>query len=572
MKLLKTILLLMLIASAVPTALLGVLVVASNRDKLTTNAQELAQERVTRLRLQIANALGETRRVVESAAASELTRVDDAARQQVLAALLSARDELRVVTVLDASGMRRPNLRAMRRGDRSAEEVARHDDAVRAVVARGPIAAEYSDAYAVGDGAAAVTLAVPLQDDVRGGRWGYLAAEIGLDPLDDLLRTARFGSRGVAYLVNERGQLVAHPDRAPMESALSSPAVAEFVRNRAALFAGAARVRDFADEGVLAACAALVEPPWLVVAEQPRSDAYLLVRRMGEQALGGLAISLVLALLLATGFARMVTRPLKNFTDGALKIARGVFGVEVDVKAKNELGELASTFNYMSKQLLAYDSETRGLYDSLERGYLETLFALAQAIDSKDAYTRGHSQRVGELAADIGREMGLPPREVKWLLYGGILHDIGKIGISEPILCKKSQLTPEELAVMREHPAIGAQIIEAVTFLASALPAVRSHHERWDGSGYPDKLKGEEIPLAARIVNCADTWDACTSDRPYQKAMLVDRALAIMRNLTGAQIDPAVTEALERVIRQKQARGERVTMAEEPAPATAANS
>jgi putative nucleotidyltransferase with HDIG domain len=229
------------------------------------------------------------------------------------------------------------------------------------------------------------------------------------------------------------------------------------------------------------------------------------------------------------------------------------------VRTRNELGDLAQTFNYMSQQLMAYDAETRGLYKSLEEGYLETIVALANSIDSKDSYTRGHSQRVGEMAAEIGREMGLPELDVRHLLYGGILHDIGKIGVIEPILCKRSRLTDEEMAVMREHPAMGATIIDGVSVLRPVMAAVRNHHERWDGNGYPDKLAGDAIPLIARIVNCADTWDACTSTRPYQKAMPPEKALEIVRKLSGTQLDPKVVDALERVVHRKQARGERVS-------------
>jgi len=223
----------------------------------------------------------------------------------------------------------------------------------------------------------------------------------------------------------------------------------------------------------------------------------------------------------------------------------------VQVQTRNELGELAHTFNYMSQQLLAYDKENRGLYESLERGYLETILALANSIDSKDAYTRGHSQRVGDMAAEIGRELGLTERDVKQLRYAGILHDIGKIGITEAILCKQTQLTPEEMSVMREHPAIGASIVGPVSFLGTARDAVRSHHEKWNGTGYPEGLKGQAIPLIARVVACADTWDACTSTRPYQRAMGAHAAMEVMTRLRGVSLDPDVVDALARVLEKK---------------------
>jgi len=268
------------------------------------------------------------------------------------------------------------------------------------------------------------------------------------------------------------------------------------------------------------------------------------------------AAALAIALFLAALFSRNITRPLKGFTAAALDIAQGRFGARVEVKAKNELRDLAETFSYMSSALQAYDQETKGLYASLEEGYLETILALANSIDSKDPYTRGHSQRVGDVAVEIGRELGMTGRQLKQLHYGGILHDVGKIGIAENLLCKQTRLNEEEMVVMREHPSIGDTIVRPVSFLAGVRPAIRNHHERWDGTGYPDGLKGEQIPLIARIVNCADTFDACTSTRPYQKAFPLDQALEILQRLRGAQLDPNVLDALKRVVDKKLARTE----------------
>jgi len=208
-------------------------------------------------------------------------------------------------------------------------------------------------------------------------------------------------------------------------------------------------------------------------------------------------------------------------------------------------------FNYMSSALQAYDSETKGLYESVEKGYLETIVALAHAIDSKDTYTRGHSQRVGDLSVEIGRELGFTDRQLRQLQYGGILHDVGKIGIAEGILRKGSKLTAEEMTIMRSHPVLGEAIIEPVGFLVPIRAAARNHHERWDGAGYPDGLKGEQIPLIARIVTCADTFDACTSTRPYSKALPLSRAMEIVESLRGNQLDPKVVDAFCRVIAKK---------------------
>jgi HD-GYP domain-containing protein (c-di-GMP phosphodiesterase class II) len=233
---------------------------------------------------------------------------------------------------------------------------------------------------------------------------------------------------------------------------------------------------------------------------------------------------------------------------GVLDVARGRFGQEVQVAARDELGDLAYTFNYMSRELAGYDRENRRLIAALEQGYLETIRSLAAAVDAKDPYTHGHAQRVAALSVEIGRELGLGRDELQALEYGGVLHDIGKIGIPDAILAKRGTLTAAEMEVVRAHPMVGADIVAGVAFLRDALPAIRHHHERWDGTGYPAGLAGEAIPLVARIVNIADTWDACTSRRPYQEPIPADVVAAILDGLKGAQTDPRVHDALLAVL------------------------
>ena len=235
------------------------------------------------------------------------------------------------------------------------------------------------------------------------------------------------------------------------------------------------------------------------------------------------AATLGVALPLSAWFARRLARPVLECVRGALDIARGRFGRQVTVTVRNEIGELAYTFNHMSRQLESYDRENRALIAALEAGYLATLRSLVSAIDAKDPSTRGHSDRVAELAVAVGRELGVDDVELKALAYGGLLHDVGKIGIPEALL----------------HKAAGL------------APAVRSHHERWDGTGYPDRLAGEAIPLVARVVNAADTFDACTSVRPYQEAIPAEAALDVLQRLRGTQIDPTVCDALVRVMRRR---------------------
>jgi len=258
--------------------------------------------------------------------------------------------------------------------------------------------------------------------------------------------------------------------------------------------------------------------------------------------------AVLLALVISLVMARRVTTPLDELVRGALDIARGRFGRQVTHTGRTELSDLAYTFNFMSRQLEQYDKDNVRLYAALERAYLETIRALASAIDAKDPYTRGHSDRVAQLAVEIGRELGLDEAELRTLEFSGILHDVGKIGIPEQVLLKPSRLTAEEFAVVKAHSVIGAEIVRGVEFLKGAEPAIRHHHERWDGTGYPDGLAGESIPLIARILNAADTWDACISERPYHPARTPSEVVPIMAEARGAQLDPKVHDAILRVL------------------------
>ncbi|HEX5950384.1 MAG TPA: HD domain-containing phosphohydrolase [Actinomycetota bacterium] len=207
-----------------------------------------------------------------------------------------------------------------------------------------------------------------------------------------------------------------------------------------------------------------------------------------------------------------------------------------------ELGEL-----YRLER--ARSAELERVLASLQETYIATMKSLAQVIEAKDVTTRGHLDRTqayglslaGRVDADlVTEELG----------YGFFLHDIGKVGIPEHILCKRGPLSAEEWRVMRTHPLIGAQIVAPIAFLRGAVELVRHHHERFDGSGYPDGLHGERIPLAARVFAVADSFDAMTSDRPYRSAMGVERALAEIQGGAGTQFDPEVVRVFVQMIRE----------------------
>ncbi|QDE81822.1 HD domain-containing phosphohydrolase [Myxococcus xanthus] len=550
MRLFKAILLLMLVVGVVPTLMVGWLSVSHTRELLVRDAQELAQERVKQLRLKAEIFLGEpTDAVLGLARVPGFFGLPLEAQQTHLASVLNQRRDVLALTVFDADRQRLPGLQAFSKHDVPPTALAGHEERARALL-ENIEGVRYADVVKDPQGSEPVlTLAFPVGEPVR----GYIAADLSLTDLRKMLEQERVGSTGFAYLADRHGHLVAGGGGVAGlgEDVAQRGPVAHLLKqlvgkSNMELF----HVGNFGKgrDAVVAAYTVLPETGWAIVSEQPVEHAYRQVDTMEQRILLGLGAAILVAVVLAALFSRNLTRPLKGFISGALELAHGKFGVEVDIKQKNELGELAQTFNYMSKQLLAYDMENRGLYESLEKGYLETIVALANSIDSKDAYTRGHSQRVGDVSVQIGREMTLTERELRQLQYGGILHDIGKIGIVESILCKQTRLTDQEMAIMREHPAIGDAIIGPVSFLGAVRACVRHHHERWDGTGYPDKLKGEDIPLLARIVACADTFDACTSTRPYQKAMPLEKAMEILDNLSGAQLDPKVVQALKQVL------------------------
>ena len=190
----------------------------------------------------------------------------------------------------------------------------------------------------------------------------------------------------------------------------------------------------------------------------------------------------------------------------------------------------------------------------VERTYLETIMALALAVEAKDPYSAGHSKRVGFYATQIGEEMGLDAETLRMLNDAGVLHDIGKIGIKDEILLKPAALTPDERRIMQQHSVIGEAIVKPVRSLQRVVGLVRHHHERFDGGGYPDGVKGEDLPLGARILTVADGYDSMVTDRPYRKRLSLDEARAELRRAAGSQFDPQVVEAFLRVLDRKEQR------------------
>jgi putative nucleotidyltransferase with HDIG domain len=290
---------------------------------------------------------------------------------------------------------------------------------------------------------------------------------------------------------------------------------------------------------------AATETGWGIFVLMDRGLAYASVAEMRRSVLQWALFAVALAMLSAIVFAGAITRPLKALVDRTRRIAQGEFSTRAEVRGSSEMCELAETFNLMTEEIRNYIERIKQAAEENNQLFLGTIKALAAAIDEKDPYTRGHSDRVHRFSVAIARRLSLSKQEMRNVTVGALLHDIGKIGIEDAILRKPASLSDKEFEIMKRHPLKGAHILEEMPQMKDIVPAMRNHHERWSGGGYPDNLKGEDIPLIARIVQVADTFDAMTTNRPYQRAMRGDAAVARVQELSGIVFDPRVVAAFK---------------------------
>lgn len=250
------------------------------------------------------------------------------------------------------------------------------------------------------------------------------------------------------------------------------------------------------------------------------------------------------ALLVGLFGTRLLTSPLTRLVAAAQKIAAGDFSSRVETRNITEIGTLGETFNVMSDKLEEHIAKLAAAAKENRELFVGTVKALAAAIDGKDKYTRGHSERVARISVAIGRRMNLSPDDLETLRISALLHDVGKIAIDDNILKKPAALTDAEFEIMKTHPQKGFKIMSQIPAMKDFLPGMYMHHEMVNGKGYPQGLTGDEIPLQAKIVSVADTFDAMTIDRPYQKALLLDDALDRITGFVGTRYDAAVVNAL----------------------------
>jgi HD-GYP domain-containing protein (c-di-GMP phosphodiesterase class II) len=212
---------------------------------------------------------------------------------------------------------------------------------------------------------------------------------------------------------------------------------------------------------------------------------------------------------------------------------------------EHEAEARASELTRYADELRAASEREHAQALRLRTSYEATVRALADAVEARDPYTARHAERVAGYGLEIARACGLDTSDGPDLEFGFLLHDIGKIAISDAILHKPGELTDEERGAMRRHPVIGEEIVRGIDFLGGAREVVRSHHERWDGTGYPDRLAAEQIPFSARVFAVADTFDALTSDRPYRRAASFREARRVIAEASGTQFDPQIADAFD---------------------------
>ncbi|HXZ32980.1 MAG TPA: HD domain-containing phosphohydrolase [Terriglobales bacterium] len=407
------------------------------------------------------------------------------------------------------------------------------------------------EALVVGTGKSARTVMLVSTPITADGRFvGMIGSVVDLQ---FLIRRLQEVSRGglTPYVVDSQGRLVAgaSSDYATGQDMNDLEIVRNFVElGRKAQMVAATREFDVHDGKhsirMLGTYSPVTNLDWAVVVQKPRAEAYRGVYELQRTG----RILAIMAIALSVGIsifaARRITNPLEVLTRSSRAIARGDFTQRVHLNSRTEIGELASTFNVMSAELEQFVLDLKRAATENRELFMGSIQMLAGAVDEKDPYTRGHSDRVTRYSVLIAQEMNIYKDFIEVVRISAQLHDVGKIGIEDRILKKPGALTPEEFEIMKTHTTKGANILRPVAQLKDMIPGIELHHESLDGRGYPHGLKDDDIPLLPRIIAVADTFDALTTTRPYQRAHEPKEALRIIHSLSGKRLDPTTVAAL----------------------------
>lgn len=266
-----------------------------------------------------------------------------------------------------------------------------------------------------------------------------------------------------------------------------------------------------------------------------------------------LAIMMLSAVTDATSAAICMQRGAMDYLTKPIELTSLAGAIERALRRRDTQLQERQISRWLKEELEHRARELERERRKLEQLSVATLEALINALEAKDRFLTGHSARVAAFAATVAQEFGMPDDEIEQVRMAGRLHDLGKIAVRESVLNKEGPLTPEEYDHVKEHVMVGSQILAPLVHLGPIVSFVRGHHEHWDGSGYPDRLKGEQIPLGARILCAAEIYDALTTARPYQPTMTPEQAVTRMRRLGGTVLDPSVLDAIASAVSQRQA-------------------
>ena len=543
-------LLVLLFVGAVPLAISTVLLILQNRELLQTEEKRYLTESAQSLSQELNDYLEGTRSRVEQLGASLLefpgpAAVEDRLREPWVGPMLerftAANPNLLALSVLDREG-RGPRLAPAGLADELGSAL---DDAFGEAASGGRVVWRFVVAPDTNEPVAA--LAVPIR---RGGGPAAMVVQalVRLRLIEAVFEREAQGNVAV-FLVGRDGRLLwsEGADERTRAAIAGSDLLRDFARKPLHLTAEYTVPTDSGSEDMLGQVSPVEENGWGVMLHKPVAAAFEAARRMVWSAVFATAMLLALSALIAWVAARWIGEPIGRLIRSTHEIAAGNFGKRLpENRMVAEMSELASDFNRMSGYV---EDHVARLKDAAQKNrdlFISSIRAFAAAIDAKDPYTRGHSERVAEISRTVARHLGQSEEVQQKLWIGALLHDVGKIGIEDRILRKVGQLTPEEYATMKSHPVVGAEILAPIDMLRDMIPVIRWHHENWNGKGYPDGLRADDIPLMARIVAVADCFDAVTTNRPYQKAYDKRHAAEIITKMAGSRFDAKVVTAFLR--------------------------
>ncbi len=542
----------LVLVSVVPMYFYSAQVESINRERLITN-ERLLQNTVTRsladdisqhqesLRMMLANLSS----ALQVASGGDITsaHVEAPELRALLENFVSSSEDLAYATLLNADG------KGISAG-RIAPDAFLQRELERAYAAARDGRVYNGQTLVVGSGKSSRTVMLVSAPVMYGGRFlGMIGSVVDLQFLIRRLQEVNRGEL-TPYVVDSQGRLVAAAthDYATGQDMTNLEIVKNFVEqgSKAQLVVP---TREFSVGGgngvkMLGTYSPVANLDWAVVVQKPRDDAYRGVYEMQRTARLLALLAVLFSIAISFYAARRITNPLEVLTDSSRAIARGDFSQRVKLKSRTEIGELAATFNTMSEELEQFVLDLKRAANENRELFMGSIQMLAGAVDEKDPYTRGHSDRVTRYSMMIARELGQTEDFIEIVRISAQLHDVGKIGIEDRILKKPGALTPEEFDVMKTHTTKGANILRPVAQLKDMIPGIELHHESLDGRGYPRGLKGEDIPLLPRIIAVADTFDALTTNRPYQNAHDPQAALKIIHSLIGKRLDPDAVAAL----------------------------